>query len=209
MKIQELTYRGSKVLIGVINTEVKHLIKQLTNFQVYADEFQKIHLLKRKKEFLSSRILLNQLLKREVQVVYNNDNKPFLKDNSAEISITHSKNYVVVIAHQDCKVGVDIELRTNKVINVAPRFLNKIEQKYFQNNISKIEIAWSAKEALYKIIGKTAVDFAKSFEILPFLLNDTGDIFVLHTDGSRIYKLRYIQNKTYTLAMVIDKKLKL
>ena len=132
-----------------------------------------------------------------------------MKDKSAEISITHSKNHVAVAAHQDCMVGIDIELRTTKIINVAPRFLNKVEQKYFQNNISKIEIAWSAKEALYKIIGKTAVDFAKSFEILPFLLNDTGDILVLHTDGSRIYKLRYIQNKTYTLAMVIDKKLKL
>lgn len=209
MKTEELQYRGAKILIGIMDEELDSLKSQLSNFEVYVEEYQNIHLEKRKKEFLAARILLNQLLKCEVQVLYDEHQKPHLKDQSAQISITHSRNYVSVIAHKSYFVGIDLELRTKKISNIAERFLNERELSYFQDDVSKMEIAWSAKEALYKIIGRKAGDFAESFEILPFQLNDSGDLFVLYTYGSRIYTLRYFQNGIYTLAIVVDKKLKL
>ncbi len=209
MKTEELHYRGAKILIGMMDEEVEDLQSQLSNFEVYVKEYQNIHLEKRKKEFLSARILLNQLLEHEVQVLYDEHQKPHLKDQSAQISITHSRNYVSVIAHKNYFVGIDLELRTKKISNIAARFLNQRELSYMQGDISKMEIAWSTKEALYKIIGKKAVDFAESFEILPFQMNDSGDLFVLYTYGSRIYTLRYLQNEIYTLAIVVDKKLNL
>lgn len=209
MKTQELTYRDAKILIGIIDEEVDDLIIQLSNFELYKTEYQEIHLSKRQKEFLGVRILLNKLLEREVQVAYNEDNKPYLKDKTAYISITHSKNYIAVMAHTDYGVGIDLELRTNKVERVATRFLSEVEKRYFQDDIAKIEVAWSTKEALYKVIGKKAINFADSFEILPFQMNDLGDLFVLYTLGSRIFTVRYLQNDTFTIAFLVDKKLKI
>lgn len=209
MRIEKLKYRDANILIGIVDEDVDELKHQLKNFNIYDAQYQEIHLLKRQKEFLATRILLNQLLKKDVQVAYNKEGKPYIKNKNSQISITHSKNYMAVIADKNHKVGIDIELRTKKIINIAPKFLSDTEQRDFQDDISKIEIAWCAKEALYKIIGIKAVDFAKSFEILPFVLNETGDIFVLYTSGSRIYSLRYHQNDVYTLVYVTDKKLNL
>ena len=44
----------------------------------------------RKLEFLSVRALLAEMLDRNARIVYNKNNKPFIKDGSHFISISHS-----------------------------------------------------------------------------------------------------------------------
>lgn len=115
------------------------------------------------------------------------------------------------MAHPTHAAGIDLELRTDKVRHVYKRFLNPAEQQYFydEKDSSYLEIAWSAKEVLYKLIGKEVFDFSKELEIFPFRLNDSGEVHVLHVSGSRIYRLHYFQNETYTLVVGVDKKIKL
>src|SRR5450759_465688 len=57
----------------------------------------------RKLEFLSVRALLSELIGREAKIVYNKNNKPFLKDGSRFISISHSHkpvSYTHLRAHE-------------------------------------------------------------------------------------------------------------
>jgi phosphopantetheinyl transferase len=209
MKIEEIQYNEAKVLIGCVEEDIQSLKNQLKNIAIYEEEYSKIKTDKRKIEFLAARILLNKAAEKEVQVIYNEDNKPYLKDKSSFISITHSKNYVAVIIHPSCQVGIDIELRTDRVKNIVKRFLNIREQSIFSKENNKLEIAWSAKEALFKIIGNKVRDFAAELEIFQFTVNEKGKLYVLHVSGSRIYKLRYYQNEIYTLVLCVDKRIKL
>ncbi|GAB1415574.1 hypothetical protein MASR2M117_09800 [Paludibacter sp.] len=208
MNVERLIYEDALIAIGHVEEDISALINQLKNFEDYRSEYLQIKTDKRRMEFLAARILLNELTGRNVLVEYRND-KPFLKDNSLFISITHSKDYVAVITHHSFQTGIDLEIRNTRVSNIIGRFLNIREQKLFCLENSKIEIAWSAKEALYKIIGNIVRDFAAELEIFQFELNESGVIFVLHTSGSRIYKLRYYQNQIYTLVVCVDKKIKL
>ena len=50
----------------------------------------------RKVEFLSVRALLAELVGKEASIVYNKNNKPFIKDGSRFISISHSDRKSVV-----------------------------------------------------------------------------------------------------------------
>lgn len=211
MKTEKLTYKGSTILVGIMEEDIETLIQQLDNYAVYKDEFYHIKNDKRKKEFLSTRILLNQAAGYHVRVHYDANRKPYLENNTRHISITHSKNYAAVIIHPEFPVGIDIENRTNRVKEVSKRFLKESEQILFSKeiNTAKLEIAWSAKETLYKIIGNDVWDFAASLEILPFTLNDSGTLLVLHENGSRIYELQYQQNEQYTLVYGVDKKIRL
>lgn len=211
MKTEKLTYRNSTILIGVMEEDIEGLTHQLSNFEVYREEFSLLRNEKRKKEFLSARILLNQAAGCLVRVIYDANRKPHLNNNSLHISITHSKNYAAVIIHPEFPVGIDLEIRTEKVKTVSKRFLNESEQILFskETNTAKAEIAWSAKETLYKIIGNEVRDFAATLEILPFALNDSGTLHVLHKTGSRIYELQYQQNEHYTLVYGVDKKIRL
>ncbi|MDD2284516.1 MAG: 4'-phosphopantetheinyl transferase superfamily protein [Paludibacter sp.] len=211
MKTEKLTYQNSTILISVMEEDIEALTRQLDNFEEYREEFCQLKNEKRKREFLSARILLNQAAGCQVKVNYDANRKPYLEDNSLHISITHSKNYAAVIIHPEFPVGIDLEIRTEKVKTVSKRFLNESEQILFskETNTAKVEIAWSAKETLYKIIGNEVRDFAATLEILPFALNDSGTLHVLHKTGSRIYKLYYLQNEIFTLVFGVDKKISL
>jgi phosphopantetheinyl transferase len=211
MNTEQLTYKGGTIVIGVMEEDMESLTCQLDNFEAYREEFSQIKNEKRKREFLSARTLLNQATGCQVKVIYDANGKPYLEDNSFHISITHSKNYAAVIIHPEFPVGIDLEIRTEKVKTVSKRFLNESEQILFSKeiNTAKVEIAWSAKETLYKIIGNEVRDFAATLEILPFTLNDSGTLHVLHKTGSRIYELQYQQNAHYTLVYGVDKKIRL
>jgi phosphopantetheinyl transferase len=51
----------------------------------------------RKLEFLSVRALLSELIGKDAKIVYNKNNKPFLKDGSRFISISHSHKLTAIL----------------------------------------------------------------------------------------------------------------
>lgn len=160
---------------------------------------------KRKQEFLAVRHALNGLLGRKAEIHYDESGKPSLADNISRISISHSKSHVAVIAHPSREVGIDIEDATDKFLKLYKRFLGEQEQSDLGNgnDIRKLQIAWSAKEALYKIIGLQAVDFANQLQVLPFEFKTEGIIQVKHIPADRLYEVHYTCTETYTLAYCI------
>jgi phosphopantetheinyl transferase len=81
------------------------------------------------------------------------------------------------------------------------RFLSLTEQKELSEgkDIHQLLLAWSAKEALYKIIGKEAIDFATQLRIFPFNVQPSGELNAEHIPTKTIYKLQYQQTNEYTL----------
>jgi len=60
-------------------------------------------------------------------------------------------------------------------------------------------LAWSGKEALYKIIGREAVDFANQLRIFPFEVKPSGEMKAQHIPSESFYKLFYQLTEQYTL----------
>lgn len=207
MIIHPYSYQNARILVAELTKTSTEMVCDLLNFDIYSSEYQSFKNEKRRREFLGVRIALNILLGKNVLVLYDENNKPRLLDNSFQISISHSGNFIAVIAHPDCVVGIDIESRTNKVLKVFTRFLNKNEQTEFynENDTRALEIAWSAKEVLYKIIGREVLDFAKQLHISPFQLSESGELKALQVSGSKEFTLKYFQNKLYTLVFCLDK----
>ena len=169
--IHELNTQGdAKLLVWEVNESIETLHDQLNLIESDQIEFKKIVSDKRKLEFLGIRVALKTLLEREIQIQYNADRKPFLSDNSFQISISHSNKWIAVMAHPTSKVGIDIECPTDKIQKLYKRFLSETEQFELSNgnDIGQLALAWSAKESLYKIIGKEAIDFANQLRIFPF-----------------------------------------
>jgi phosphopantetheinyl transferase len=208
MNIKRFTYEEARILILQVDQSIDELIHRLTNFEVYQSAFLAIKNDKRKKEFLGVRIAMNILTDKNVIIDYDENQKPFLCDESWKISISHSQEWVAVIAHPEKEVGIDIECRTSKVSKVYKRYLNDVEQGIFfqENNTELLEIAWSAKEVLYKIIGKEALDFARQLHLEPFSSEKEGVIRATQTTNLKAFNLHYIQNNKFTMVYCIDKK---
>ena len=177
--------------------ELKSMLKELAE-----SELDQIVSEKRKLEFLGIRVALHELLDEEVRVCYTDEHKPYLINNKYEISVSHSGKWIAVIIHPTRYVGIDIEIPTPKIQRVYTRFLSEREQTELSNgqDLMQLQIAWSAKEALYKIIGKEAVDFANQLRIFPFEAKQEGEISAEHIPTKKTYQLQYIQHSDYTLA---------
>jgi len=132
----------------------------------------------RKLEFLSVRALLAELLGKEARIVYNKNNKPFLKDGSRFISISHSHKLTAILLSTNEKVGIDLEYMSSNIAAIALKFLNRKEKVAKEQEKRKyhLYIHWCAKEALYKICDKEGISLRKNITIEPFDVMESGEI---------------------------------
>lgn len=90
-------------------------------------------------------------------------NKPFLPNEEYHFSISHCGDYAAVIVSKTNRVGIDIELVSNKVERIKSKFLNEEELESFglQSKISSnlLTLLWSCKESVFKWYGDGKVDF--------------------------------------------------
>lgn len=132
----------------------------------------------RRLEFLSVRALLAELLGKDARIVYNKNNKPFLKDGSRFISISHSNRLTAILCSTTEKVGIDLEYMSANIGAIAFKFINKKEKitRDPQNRKYHLYLHWCAKEALYKICDKEGISIRKNITIKPFEVKDSGEI---------------------------------
>jgi len=126
---------------------------------------------KRKKEFLSSRLLLEQLNPNAI-ITYNDFGAPEL-DSGKYISISHSKEMVAIIISEQ-KVGLDIEQISEKVLRLAAKFISVKNQSNLTKE--KATLIWCCKEAIFKWHQTGGVDFIKDIIIPSFILEEKGQI---------------------------------
>ncbi len=132
----------------------------------------------RKLEFLSVRALLSELIGIETKIVYNKNNKPFLKNGSRFISISHSHKLTAILLSTNERVGIDLEYMSSNIASIAFKFINRKEKitREKENRRYHLYIHWCAKEALYKICDKEGINFKRNITITPFKVQDSGEI---------------------------------
>ena len=166
-------------VVGIWNAteEVNTLLARLSFTKEYLKGIN--HPLKQL-HLLSSRILIDELLGANLnrQLNHNEHNKPFLKGSNFNISISHSSQYVALIADKLGDRGIDIERIQPKIKNVALKFMSDSEIKSMgvKNITEKLYVYWCAKESLYKFYGKKNLIFKEQLYILPFEYMDEGVI---------------------------------
>ncbi len=118
--------------------------------------------------------------------------KPFLRGEQYHFSISHCGDYAAAIVSRTDRVGIDIEIITPRVERIKHKFLHPVELDFVHSyppaqQVMLLTLLWSCKEAMYKWWGRGDVDFSEVMRVLPFTLNDAGEIdAVFVKDGSRV-----------------------
>ncbi|MDF1559421.1 MAG: 4'-phosphopantetheinyl transferase superfamily protein [Bacteroidales bacterium] len=157
----------------------------------------------RKMEFLSVRALLAEMLDRNARIVYNKNNKPFLKDGSHFISISHSSKLTAIILSTNERVGIDLEYMRVNINAFASRFLNKREKvtRRWADRTYHLYIHWCAKETIYKICDKEGINIVNDITIEPFDVKESGEIrgYVKNERIDDQFTLYYSKYDNYTI----------
>lgn len=124
---------------------------------------------KKRLEFLASRLLVQEVCN-ELEIPYNGIEKdefgkPHLIDSEYHISISHSYPMVACAIHPSKPCGIDIESLRPQLVKIKHKFLNPKELAFCGDDLKKLCLHWSVKEALYKIYGRKNLHFAKQFAV--------------------------------------------
>lgn len=162
----------------------------------------------RRKEKLAVRALLNEIFGDKVYLGHHDNGRPFLQNSITEISISHTNRFVAIITHPDENLGIDIESLDRDFSAVEAKALSEdeIDDLSEKKRTLQLAIYWCAKEAIFKRMSISGVDFAEQIEIDRFNPHDEGslDAVFYHKDGTEMeFELEYMVFDHHVMVWVV------
>ena len=157
----------------LINNSTKIIL-----WKIIPGKLSETHLSKHDKDLLKTRkdknskeyfLAVRKLLENEdpeLTIDYDLKGKPFLNKQKG-ISISHSNEIVAIGISNEIDFGIDIQHKTDKILKIKNKFLSKNESRFLgkTDNMEFLIKVWSAKESIFKALGKEGVSFSNDLEI--------------------------------------------
>lgn len=129
-------------------------------------------------EWLAGRALIKKLVETYhlpyAGILKDEFGKPYLRELSHHISLSHSYPFVAAQIDPSQSVGIDLEQPKKKLLTIASRVLSPEELENAGTDIVKHCVYWCAKETMYKMYGKRGLHFSNQLNIEPFSLAENG-----------------------------------
>ena len=153
-----------KVIIGELSP------KELNKDDKKLFKLKKSNLLK--EQFLAIRKIL-ALENSDYIITYDLDGKPSL-NSEFNISISHSNEIAALVVSNKKMIGLDVQFKESKILNIQNKFLNKFEKLNIGDDpsIDILTMIWTSKESIYKAIGLKSISFSKNIQIEKFTVKD-------------------------------------
>jgi len=186
----------------------------LDRLQLSSEELEYIHQIKGrgKIEWLASRWLLHSMSGRKTRGICLKDEygKPYLKDATFQISISHSWGGIAAVMAAPYEIGVDIQKFVTKIHRIAHKFMRPVEAESLEEatRLEHLHIYWGAKEALYKAYGRKKLDFKEHIHIDPFAFDLTKGIctgYAQKGDYLKYFDIFYEKIEDYYLVYALEK----
>ena len=97
--------------------------------------------------------------------------RPYLPNEEYHFSISHCGDYAAAIVSRSSRVGIDIEIPSQRIFRIKDKFLNEQEKNRWsvdgtQPDVVAMTLLWSCKEAVFKWHGNGGVDFSDHIILL-------------------------------------------
>jgi phosphopantetheine--protein transferase-like protein len=168
-------------------TETEEELKEIASAPtVEQEDIEQMSAHQRRLESYAVRALLKEIFDERVYIGYEEDGSPYIKNTHYEISISHSGKFACIYIHEDANVGVDIESLLRDFTAVEKKILSPDELDYLteKHKHEQLALIWSAKEAIYKLMGERNINFSQQIKIEKFIPHDEeGNLSAIFTDS--------------------------
>lgn len=104
--------------------------------------------------WLASRYAVQQVSQLSpLDVIKDQSGRPYLGVERRPLSLSHCEGFVAAI-HADVSVGIDVERISSRVQKIKNYFMRDEELNLLGVENERLILAWSAKESIYKWLGK-------------------------------------------------------
>jgi phosphopantetheinyl transferase len=181
-----------KVIIGELNSE------ELNSDEKNLLKLKKNNILR--EQFLATRKLL-ALENSNYKIIYDINGKPSLNSNY-NISISHSHEIAAIAISDNFNIGIDVQLRENKIFNIQNKFLNKSEKSNIGDDptVDILTMVLTYKESIYKAIDLKGISFSENIKIDKVIENDkTGIGYYINGTEKVKFDLKFFYVDEYTI----------
>lgn len=154
--------KDTQIIVWKIEESEQVLLQALENTKI-ANIATQFKLESHRKQYLCAQLLLKNegLLSR---VFKNKNGKPLIKGGDIFISLSHDQDMVaLMVSNKLC--GIDLQTITQKSIRIKNKFVHPDDWCWNDDTKESLSLAWSAKEALYKINGNPMVYFKEHIRL--------------------------------------------
>ncbi|KGO78919.1 4-phosphopantetheinyl transferase [Flavobacterium beibuense F44-8] len=198
---------NTKLLVWKITESLEELSNGTELKDVCQSRIDSMKSEQHRKGFLSVRKLLNEAGYTDFDLFYTEDGKPHLKDGK-NISITHSFSFSAIII-SDKSIGIDMEIRREKAIKIADKFIDKefdfLNTEDVPDYVRRLIVIWGVKETLYKMFSRKGLSFKQNIDVAPFEMHDakgTATVSYMEIEGN--YSFYFEEIEDFTLVYSID-----
>jgi 4'-phosphopantetheinyl transferase len=176
---QHRSPQESNILVWSIDEDAAYYLSQLQMSDYDQDQLHAFQSEGRRLQWLASRFALRSVLETPDFIDMRKDDKgkPILHNMEAHVSLSHTNKWVAAISNRNATVGIDLELKREKIERLANKFVNEEEWKNVpeaDNRQMHLLTIWSAKEALYKLYGAKELDFRDHMQLGEFKVAAEG-----------------------------------
>ena len=178
---------------------------------VPTDEMEEISLFRNenhRRQKLAVRALLNEVFEEKMYLNHHDNGKPYLENCVTNISITHTDKYVAIIISDDDELGIDIESLDRNFAPVEQKALSEDEIDDLDDDKKNEQLAiyWCAKEAIFKRMSQSRVNFAEQIEVEKFNLKKEGELeatFIHKDEYEEDFELEYMMFDRHVLVWLV------
>ncbi|MBK9108663.1 MAG: 4'-phosphopantetheinyl transferase superfamily protein [Saprospiraceae bacterium] len=169
-----------------------------------------IHPVKRR-EYLASRFLIYQCTDKTDSHLYKDEaGKLFIRESNKFISVSHSAEWTGV-AISEKPIGFDLQVYKEKIRDISNRFLSADEKqsilKLKLDNIWDLSLAWTIKEAVYKVHGQKGIQFSEQI-LMEFEAEPKPGLGhkarMITSEYQKDYELWHEKNEHYACAVAVE-----
>ena len=101
-----------------------------------------------------------------LRVAYAPSGEPLFEGLKGSISVTHSRRYVALARAWEGRCGIDIEQLDRNYERIEDKYISATEKALATAHDERFRaVVWCAKEAAYKCLGQSGVDFRRDLLI--------------------------------------------
>jgi len=184
--------------VSILSLRENHPLKETFLFD---DEMEKLSNLKNEKrrlEFYAVRFIRNQK-NIPFSIAYSPIGAPYLVGSPMHVGISHS-NDLVGLALAPFKIGLDIELISDRILKIKNRFTTSREVALFSyTEAVNLTIIWTIKEVLYKLAGRLEINLISEL-MINSVEGDTANCLFLSEEGWRSVTVKFQEKNNYIIS---------
>ena len=184
--------------VSILSLRENHPLKETFLFDDEKEKLSHLKNEKRRLEFYAVRFIRNQK-NIPFSIAYSPIGAPYLAGSPMHVGISHS-NDLVGLALAPFKIGLDIELISDRILTIKNRFTTSQEVALFSyTEAMNFTIIWTIKEVLYKLAGRLEINLISEL-MINSVEGDTANCLFLSAEGWLSVAVKFQEKNNYIIS---------